>query len=751
MATSATALSAQQLTQFLAVISTAPDATAAITAATELAAGALEAEVGAVLGADGSTTAIGFPRDDVPTGELAEVVQDRRRFLDVRGAGRCHTATAPIAGYLPGHLLVARSGPDHFTVDEVSLLRGMARVLELTVARLHTLEAERRRAAENERLLEELRERHRLLQELSKIQRAISGRRPLPSILDAITNGARKLLGDEVAELWLRDPHEPGMLLLQAHIGLSGEAAEQRWRVPIEQSNAAGQAVLRDDLVVSRHDAIGSDGRTAGDAARAAMAAPVHDDGKVVGSLVVASHRTRHYTDHDRDMLRVFADHVSMAVTDTKIREKISEAYHDSLTGLASRALFLERLRHRVARARRRLAVLFIDLDRFKLVNDCQGHAAGDALLVGVANRIRSCLHATETAARLGGDEFAVLVDDLGEEERAAHLAAQIIAEIQAPFLIQGREAVVSASIGIAYNADPDQLDEDLIRNADLAMYQAKKKGPGRYEVYQPAMQARVMRTLDLEVRMRRALEQDEFVLHYQPIVDLADGRIRAVEALLRWFQPDLGLIPPQQFIPLAEENGLIVPIGRWALREACAQVSAWNAALVTGAPLAVNVNLSARQLQQEDLPDTLAEILGETGLAPESLVLEITESLMLTDADTTMMRLAKVKALNVGLALDDFGTGYSSLAYLRRFPIDIIKIDKSFVAGIGRGSEHSTLTRAIVQLGQTLQLVTVAEGIENAEQMLELRNAGCVMGQGYHFAKPLDRRSMANLLTRSG
>ena len=279
-------------------------------------------------------------------------------------------------------------------------------------------------------------------------------------------------------------------------------------------------------------------------------------------------------------------------------------------------------------------------------------------------------------------------------------------------------------------------------------MYQAKKKGPGRYEVFHPAMQARLMRTLDLEERMRRAMEHDEFALHYQPIVDLANGRIRAVEALLRWYQPELGLIPPQQFIPLAEENGLIVPLGHWALREACVQVSRWNASLVTNPPLAVNVNLSARQLQQEDLADTLAGILQETGLAPELLVLEITESLLLTDTETTITRLAKVKALNVGLALDDFGTGYSSLAYLRRFPIDIIKIDKSFVAGIGGGSESSTLTRAIVQLGQTLQLVTVAEGIETAEQMSELRNAGCSMGQGYHFAEPLDPRLLSRLLT---
>jgi diguanylate cyclase (GGDEF)-like protein len=752
MLPSATALSTQQLAEFLAVISGVQDSSAAAAAAAELAARALECEVGAVLGAAGVLSAVGFSRGRVPDAELAEVAAGSRDLLAVPGAGTCHTAVAPIAGDVPGHLLVARSGQEGFTVDEVSLLRGMARVLELTIARLCTLEAERRQAAENERLLGELRERHRLLEELSKIQRAIAGQRPLQSILDAVTNGAQNLLGDERAELRMCDPDDPKMLVLHAHLGVSTELAAELWRVPVCDAGVAGAALLCDELVVSEQhpEHPGSNLDPAALRTEAAMAAPVHDNGSVVGSLLVASYRPRHYTDRDREVLRVFADQVSLAVTDHKIRERMSEAYHDSLTGLASRALFLERLDHGLARARRlgtRLAVLFVDLDRFKMVNDSLGHAAGDALLVGVADRLRLCLRTGDMAARFGGDEFAVVLEDLEGLDDAEVVARQIITVLQQSFLIHEKEVFINASIGITFNPEPGAAGEDLIRTADLAMYQAKRNGKGRYEIFEPAMQARLISTLDTEAHLRRAVERDEFVLHYQPIVDLADGRIDGVEALLRWRHPERGLVAPLHFVPLAEETGLIVPIGLWVLREACRQVGAWNAARRHGLPLAVNVNLSARQLQQPGLPDVLAEILAATALDPACLVLEITESLLLHDTETTMSRLEQMKALGLRLALDDFGTGYSSLSYLRRFPIDIIKIDKSFVNQIAGGPEASRLARAIIQLGQTMHLDTVAEGIESAEQIAELRNAGCRRGQGYFFAEPLDHDGIQALL----
>ncbi len=758
MLPSATALSTQQLAEFLAVISVVPDGDVAAAVAAEGAARALEAEVGVVLGQRGVLSAVGFPRGRIPVNDLIEVATGPRRLLDVPGAGRCHTAVAPIAGPVPGPLLVARQGDGGFTVDEVSLLRGMARVLELTVARLHTLVAERRQAAENERLLAELRERHRLLQELSKIQRAIARQEPFPAILTAITVGAQELLGDEVAGLRLRDPDDPSMVILHAGRGWEPGSARALWRVGVADAGAAGQAVLRDDVVVLQHHPAPAAGPASEGSAvpaprrmRAEMAAPVHDNGLVVGSLMVGSYRPRRYTDRDREVLRVFADHVSLAVTDHRTREKMYAAYHDPLTGLASRALFLDRLGHDLARAAQhdtRRAVLFVDLDRFKMVNDSLGHAGGDALLVGVADRLRSCLRGADTAARLGGDEFAVVLQDLDGLGQAAAVAGQIIAVLQAPFVVQGREVFVNASIGVAVNADAAATAEDLVRDADLAMYQAKKNGKGRYEIYEPSMQARLMRTVSLETDLRRALERDEFVLHYQPIVDLADGQVHAVEALVRWQHPDRGLVAPQMFVALAEETGLIVPIGLRVLREACRQAAAWNAARPGQPPLTVSVNLSARQFQQRDLPAVLTGTLSEVGLDPACLVLEITESLLLHDTDVTLSRLRQIKALGLRLAIDDFGTGYSSLAYLRRFPIDIIKIDKSFVAEIERGAyESSALARAIVQLGRTLRMVTLAEGIETPDQAAELYDVGCHLGQGYHFAPPLEPHRMTELL----
>ena len=284
---------------------------------------------------------------------------------------------------------------------------------------------------------------------------------------------------------------------------------------------------------------------------------------------------------------------------------------------------------------------------------------------------------------------------------------------------------------------------------ADLAMYQAKRNGKGRYEIYVPAMQARLMRTLGVEASLRRAVEREEFVLHYQPIVDLVDGRITALEALVRWRHPSRGLVGPRHFVPLAEDTGLIVPIGLWVLREACRQAAAWNAARPEGSPLTMSVNLSARQLQQTDLPKRAAQILLGTGLDPVCLVLEITESLLLHDTGEMLSRLKQIKSLGLRLAIDDFGTGYSSLTYLRRFPVDIIKIDKSFVREIAGGAETSVLARAIVQLGRTLGLVTIAEGIEAVEQLAELRAAGCQLGQGNYFAKPLSGQEVEAMLVR--
>ena len=750
MLPTATALATQRLAEFLAVVSRAPDVESAIQVATERAARALEAEVAVVLDAHGTVvSSVGFALGRVPSAALREVVAGRGTAVEVPGAGPCRAAVTQLDGSAPGHLVVARSGDDGFNVDEVSLLRGMARVLELTVESLRTIEAERRQAAENARLVTSLRERQRLLEQLSRIQRAITRREPLDRILDTITDAAQKLFGDEAVGLRMFDPDARDMLVLVASRGLPDEVATRLWRVPVSDRGVSPTAVRLDRLVV-RNDCV-EDDESVPEPIVNAMASPVHDSGRVVGSLAIGSFRAeRVYGPADLEVLRVFAEHVSLAVTDANTQEAMRQAFHDSLTGLASRPLFLDRLNHALARAARegtRLAVLFVDLDRFKNVNDSLGHSAGDELLVAVAERLRAAVPPDHTAGRLGGDEFAVVLENVTDDERVTEIAKDIIERLRAPFLLSGHEAFVDASVGIAFNTDAGADGQDLIRSADLAMYQAKKNGRGHYEIFHPALRARFLRNLELEGSLRHAVDQGAFVLHYQPIVELASGRITGVEALVRWRHAEQGLIHPPEFIPLAEDTGLILPIDRWVLGEACRQVGEWNARRGGDRPLTVSVNLSARQLQRTDLPEFVSAALARTALDPTCLIIEITESLLLHDTAATMDRLRRLKALGVRVAIDDFGTGYSSLAYLRQFPVDIIKIDKSFVAGAGEGEDGSALARAIVQLGHILRLATIAEGIESAGQLAELRGVSCEYGQGFHFAEPVPAAQLAALL----
>jgi len=750
---SAHTLSAQRLAEFLAVVSASADPAEATLVAAERAARVLEAEVAVLLGPDGVIASVGFAVGEAPVDDVSAVVAGKAA-LDVPGAGRCHAVSAPLGGETAGHLVVARSGEDGFTIDELSLVRSMARVLELTLATLRTIEAERRQAEEKNRLLDSLRERQRLLEQLSIIQRAITRRAPLQSILDAITAGARDLLRDDAAGLYVLDPDDPEVLLLVSSIGLPADLNRQLWRLPLAGNGVVSQAAREDQPVVLddyQHSPVAVPAAAAA-AIQAAMAAPVHEHSNVVGSLAVASFTAgRTYTDADRGVLAVFAEHVSLAITDARTREELDQAFHDSLTGLASRALFLDRLAHALARAGQdgtRLAVLFVDLDRFKNVNDSLGHSAGDALLIGVAERLRACLGPEDTAARLGGDEFAVLCEDCDRAE-VTGTAQHIIDRLRAPFLLAGHETFIDASVGISFSGGP-QTATELIRDADLAMYQAKKRGKGRYEIFQSELRTTFLRNLDIEARLRQAIGRGDLVLHYQPMVRLADGAIAGVEALVRWRSGQEEVISPDDFIPLAEETGLIVAIDEWVLWQACRQGGRWNrrAARGPGHPLAISVNLSTRQLQQPGLPDLVSRALSTAGLAPDSLILELTESRLMQDADATTARLRELKALGVRVAIDDFGTGYSSLAYLRQFPADIVKIDKSFVAGATPRSDGAALARAIVQLGHTLRLTTVAEGVETAAQLDELRAAGCDLAQGFYLGSPVEPDEITRLLS---
>jgi diguanylate cyclase (GGDEF)-like protein/PAS domain S-box-containing protein len=427
-------------------------------------------------------------------------------------------------------------------------------------------------------------------------------------------------------------------------------------------------------------------------------------------------------------------------------------ALHDPMTGLANRALLLDRLEHtgtRAARSHTRYAVLFVDVDDFKPINDTLGHAVGDAVLTTIAQRLTRVVRSADTVARVGGDEFAVLIEDSRSDADAARAAARVLASVSRPIHAAGREVRVTVSIGIAY--DDGVLEANsVLRNADIAMYLAKQGGKDRFEIFETAMHVQVVERMQLEADLHQALGDDQIHLHYQPIVTLTDRRIVGLEALARWEHPDRGNVPPDRFVPLAEEAGLIVPIGRHVLREACRQLACWRATIPGADQLTVSVNLSVRQLLGGDIVEDVRRALLDAGLPAPALTLELTESSLATDTEQAVESLLRLKALGVRLAIDDFGTGYSSLAYLHRFPVDELKIDRSFVSSVVPGQQSPALARAIVDLGRSLDLVTVAEGIEHDLELAQFRQLNCTRGQGYLFARPAAAATIERHLTNA-
>jgi diguanylate cyclase (GGDEF)-like protein/PAS domain S-box-containing protein len=432
-------------------------------------------------------------------------------------------------------------------------------------------------------------------------------------------------------------------------------------------------------------------------------------------------------------------------ITDRKLAEQQlhHDAFHDALTGLPNRALFMDHLKLAIARSRRnnttKFAVLYLDLDRFKVINDSLGHTIGDQLLVGIADRLKTNLRPGDTVARLGGDEFTILVEDITDETESVQIAERIQKELSVPFNLSGREVFTTVSMGIAPSATGYERAEDILRDADTAMYRAKSAGKARYEIFDKAMHARAINLLQMETDMRRALEREEFILHYQPIVALDNFRLRGFEALVRWQHPERGFISPMDFIPVAEETGMIVPLGEWVMREACRQMNGWQRMFPLQHPLFITVNLSSKQFSQNALISTFAMILQETGVKPHSVKLEITESVVMENIDTATDMLRQLRSLGVKLAIDDFGTGYSSLSYLHRFPIDTLKIDRSFVTRMSENNENTEIVRTIVVLAQNLGMDVVAEGVETNEQLVLLQKLGCENGQGYFFSKPVN------------
>ena len=437
-------------------------------------------------------------------------------------------------------------------------------------------------------------------------------------------------------------------------------------------------------------------------------------------------------------------------------QQLIHNAFHDGLTGLPNRALFMDRLNHALDQVKRYsdqgFALLFLDIDRFKVINDSLGHGIGDKLLIAIAGRLERCLRANDTVARMGGDEFAVLLDYATDTATACRTAMRILEELSKPFALDEYEVFTAASIGIVteintYFENSANPAEDLIRNADIAMYRAKAQGKGRYEIFNAAMYTQVKALLQLETELQRALSNHEFRVYYQPIVLLSTEQVVGFEALVRWQHPQRGLLSPAEFVSVAEETGLIILIDWWVMREACRQLRRWQLSHTSAASLTVSINVSSKQFAQPNLVEQIEQALQETGLTAESLKLEITESAIVENTESATVIFTQLKALGIQLHIDDFGTGYSSLSYLHQFPIDVMKIDRSFVSSLDHDSEKLEIARAISTLARNLGMEAIAEGVETAAQVERVKELQCRYGQGYFFSRPLDSQAAEGLI----
>jgi diguanylate cyclase (GGDEF)-like protein/PAS domain S-box-containing protein len=484
--------------------------------------------------------------------------------------------------------------------------------------------------------------------------------------------------------------------------------------------------------------------------ARSGMTVVIEGRSAAFGVFGVHSSRPRDYSSIEVDFVQTLANVLGDAFERQQTEDHIRHrALHDPLTGLPNRILFMDRLGQGLTRMRRldsRAAILILDLDRFKLVNESLGHEVGDELLAAAALRLAQTVRASDTVARFGADEFGILLEHIAGEHDAVDMAQRIAGVFTRPFILNGDEHFVTTSVGIALALGGERA-EDLVRDADAAMHRAKERGRARYELFDERLRGRAITRLRVENDLRRALEREELTLDYQPIITLKDRAIAGVEALLRWNHPTRGRVPPLEFIPIAEENGLIEPIGRWVLERACRQGAEWYAQRPDAPPISVAVNLSALQFENATLPETVAATLRASGLDPGLLALEITESVMMGRDKEIAAALSALKQIGVRLILDDFGTGYSSMAYLSRLPLDVLKVDRSFVSGLGRKRDDTAITEAIVAMSHALSLRVVGEGAETEVQASELARLGCDLVQGFHFSRPVDAAAITRML----
>ena len=578
-------------------------------------------------------------------------------------------------------------------------------------------------------------------------------------IMSKIIQTIGEAFGCAYGAYWSEDEHEQVMACAETWSVPSAEIMEfaalnRQFRHPLQLPGGLFMRVRHSGEPIWINDVTqDASFRRASHAAKAglhgAFAFPIRSGNDTLGVMEFFSRTSRPPSEMLLQSTRSIGRQIGLFIARKQAEERIRHlAHYDELTGLANRNMFSECLNHALAQARRNdkpLAILFIDLDRFKNINDTLGHEAGDRVLKEVAERLLGCLRASDTVGRLGGDEFVVLLEELPQPLHVAAVAQKILAAVAKPYMLEAQEFHLTASIGIStYPADSDNM-QSLLKNADIAMYRAKEQGKNNYQYYSAQMYVHSLERLELDSDLRRALERKEFLLHYQPRIDIVSGRITGMEALVRWQHPTKGLIPPMQFIPLAEETGLIVPIGEWVLKTACARNKSWQEQGLP--PLRIAVNLSARQFAHENLLQDVSRVLDETGLNPAALEFEITESMVMHNPEHAVNLLTRLKAMGIHLAIDDFGTGYSSLSYLKRFPLDSVKIDRSFIRDLPRDADDAAITRAIIAMAHSLRLEVIAEGVETEEQLHFLRDHGCDEMQGYYFSEPVPEHEFVRLV----
>ena len=619
---------------------------------------------------------------------------------------------------------------------------------------------ERKREEEQLRQSEQRLQKHnKVLVELAKSRNLATG--SLNLALREITKAAAQTLDVERVVVWLYDQDHKSLRCANLY-EKSADAHSEGRRLEVTkypnyfQALEQGRFIAVDDIQTDERTKEFVESEASENGVRALLDAPIRLGGQTVG---IIGHRhvdgPRAWTSEEQNFAASMADLVSLAMEASerkRAEERLSRlAYYDSLTGLPNRTLFMDRLNRAMMTARQKqllLAVLFLGLDHFKRINDTLGHSGGDDLLKAVGDRLTSALrYTTDTVSRIGGDLFVVLLSGILKTENAIKVTERITHAFKKPFLVGSNEFFLSFSIGISFYPTDGRDATTLLKNADTSMFRAKQQGRNNYQLYSPSMNATALERLVLENSLRHAIERDEFRIHYQPIVHLASGAITAVEALLRWEHPNLGLIAPAEFIPLAEETGLIVPIGEWVLDTACVQNKAWQSAGYE--PIKVSVNLSARQFQQPGLVETVQNALQKARLDPKYLELELTESLIMQNAETTVEILRQLSDMGVTLSIDDFGTGYSSLNYLKRFPIHRLKIDRSFVHDLVTDPDDAAIVKAIISMAHSLKLDVVAESVETQEQLEFLRQNGCDKMQGFIFSRPVPSEVLTQLLSR--